>query len=268
MAETETCSPATKAIKDLHIKNYSGPKTFEKLGLKIDSLELGEYPDYMAKLFVHIVNNEGYDHVPYFDSGNPPRPTIGAGFNLADANSVYATLQFRLQLAVAAGELTEGEIDALDERKLREIADVIVADVKGIEKTTDSILQTKINTIFINALTAAEVKPKTLDKLLPDRQVKLPTAEEIKNDPILSDIFVKVTADRIKTQVEIVFNDQLLKLGDETYTRDQAEALLSDGEIVNLMDAGYNVPKLVGNGASKAVSGIVDVWCSPIVRTF
>ncbi len=66
--------------------------------------------DYVAELFNFLVKKEGFIKEPYFDTANPPRATIGYGFNIEVSDYLLLVLE---QLGIVNDTMTDAQIIAI-----------------------------------------------------------------------------------------------------------------------------------------------------------
>ncbi|MCL4536256.1 MAG: hypothetical protein M1610_01485 [Nitrospirae bacterium] len=78
--------------------------------MRTETLHLVE--DYMAELFSFVVDKEGFaEGLPYFDTANPKRATIGYGFNIeADTDNLLLVLE---QMGIVNDKMTTFKITTI-----------------------------------------------------------------------------------------------------------------------------------------------------------
>jgi hypothetical protein len=95
--------------------------------------------DYISELFNFLVRAEDFVGTPYFDSANPPRATIGYGFNIEVTDYLLLVLN---ELGIIDDTMTEAEITARRQAFTTEIKKTPDGDDDALAGNLDQVAST------------------------------------------------------------------------------------------------------------------------------
>jgi hypothetical protein len=92
--------------------------------------------DYIQTLFNSLGISEGFEPLPYFDTANPRRATVGYGFNIEVPDYLLLVLR---QMGIVNGTMTTTDINA--------VISVFTNEINNTPHTVNTVLRTNLNRV-------------------------------------------------------------------------------------------------------------------------